>query len=194
MNTNISTTCSSFDILDLPVEIDTNFPFNKEELESLDVGFLNRNLINNENSYIITSNENIVFENNLLHIESDTDIQLQHLTTISNTTSNVQEMSNQTNKIQYKYQEPSTSTNIQELSRSHTDSSPNSMWNKHFSWPKEDKINPKLKRKRPIVPYAITIKIWIDIQVEKENLKEEKESLIEEKRNARVLKKLRFKT
>jgi len=41
MNTEISTTCNSFDILNLPVKIDTNFSFNKDELESLGVGFLN---------------------------------------------------------------------------------------------------------------------------------------------------------
>lgn len=134
--------------------------------------------------------ENLDLENNLLCTESDTDILLQNLTTISNTASNVQEIFNQTNKMQHEYQESSTSTNIKEVSQSHTDSSPNSLWNKHFSWPKENKINPNLKRKRPIVPYAITSKIWKDIQVEKENLKKEKESLIEEKRNARILKKI----
>lgn len=134
--------------------------------------------------------ENLDLENNLLHIESDTDIQLQHLTSTSITSSNIQEMFNETNKIHYEYQESSTSTNIQEVSQSHTDSSPNSLWNKHFSWPKENKMNPNLKRKRPIVPYAITSKTWKDMQVEKENLKNEKESLIEEKRNARILKKI----
>lgn len=48
INTEILTTCNSFDILDLPIEIDTNFSFNKDELESLGVGILNTELINNE--------------------------------------------------------------------------------------------------------------------------------------------------
>jgi len=152
MNTEMSTTCNSFDILDLPVEIDTNFSFNKEELEPLGVGFLNTELTNNEHFRRTTSNENLLFENNFLHIESDTDIQLQHLTPTSTTSSNIQEMFNETNKIHYEYQESSTSTNIQEVSQSHRDSSPNSLWNKHFRWPKENKMNPNLKRKRPIVP------------------------------------------
>lgn len=82
MNTKMSTTCNSFYILDLPVEIDTNFSFNKDELESLDVGFLNTELINNEHFCRTTSNENLLFENNLLHIESDTDTQFQRLTKI----------------------------------------------------------------------------------------------------------------
>jgi len=82
MNTKISMTCNSFDILNLPVEIDTNFSFNKEELESLDVGFLNTELINNEH-FCTKSNENLVFDSNLFHIESDTDTKFQRLTKIS---------------------------------------------------------------------------------------------------------------
>lgn len=56
MNTEILMTCNSFDILDLPIEIDKKFSFNKDELESLGVGFLNTELINNEHLCTTTSN------------------------------------------------------------------------------------------------------------------------------------------
>lgn len=72
-----------------------------------------------------------------------------------------------------------TSPNIPEHSPCHVDKSPNSPWNKHFNWPKENKIDQNIKRK-----ILITSKKWKDIQVEKENLKKEKESILEKKRNA----------
>lgn len=65
------------------------------------------------------SMESLDLENNLLCIESNTDIQLQNLTTISNTASNVQEISNQTNKMQYEYQEFKSRQLLQILRRFH---------------------------------------------------------------------------
>jgi len=66
-------------------------------------------------------------------------------------------------------------------------SSVEDVWDKHFSWPKEEiKEN---KKQRAKIPYAITSKKWKDIQIDKEEKKLEKETLILERKNARLLKK-----
>lgn len=61
------------------------------------------------------------------------------------------------------------------------------VWGHHFSWPGEE--IKETKKHRPKIPYAITSKIWKDIQIDKEKKKLEKETLILERKNARLLKK-----
>lgn len=66
---NINISAYIYEILDLPVEIDNNFDYNKEDLEPLGDRFLNNEteLINNEH-FCTTLNENVDLKNNSLNI------------------------------------------------------------------------------------------------------------------------------